>query len=254
MRLDVHSPAWSCASQGHVDHTRRPAGRQSRLQRACSLLRSQRSDRPQCENAGTPPAWPPARRSIPNGPPLDVQSVCLFGVPRPGPLVSRVTLPITYRPENTTALEINLPHEVHQNEQVTVELTFTMRLPQRQGRWGQWEGVHVPRTVAPCPGLLRRYKAGNRRRSFRGTCRFSTRPGSTRPSDAAAQRKTRRQRHRRGREGRRRRLEDNRRRGSGRAQILPFISSATSRSSRRRSATSVSIRSRFPKTNFTPGR
>ncbi len=76
-----------------------------------------------------------------NGPPLDVQSVCLLEAPRPGALVSRVSLPFTYRTDNTTALEIHLPRAVHQNEQVTVELTFTMRLPQRQGRWGQWEGV-----------------------------------------------------------------------------------------------------------------
>ena len=30
---------------------------------------------------------------------------------------------------------------MRQNESVTVEVTFNLRLPQRQGRWGQWEGI-----------------------------------------------------------------------------------------------------------------
>lgn len=76
-----------------------------------------------------------------NGPPLQVQSVCLVSADGTGATASPVALPFLYRADNATALEISLPREVHQNEQVTVELTFTMRLPQRQGRWGQWEGV-----------------------------------------------------------------------------------------------------------------
>jgi hypothetical protein len=75
-----------------------------------------------------------------HGPPLAVEKVCLVpdGSANSGP---PVTLPFHYRSDNDTALEINLPHEVRQNERVTVEVTFALRLPQRQGRWGQWEGI-----------------------------------------------------------------------------------------------------------------
>jgi Peptidase family M1 domain len=76
-----------------------------------------------------------------NGPPLQMQSVSLLGDARAGPAASRIALPSCFREDNNTALEISLPREVRQGERVTVELTFTLRLPQRQGRWGQWEGV-----------------------------------------------------------------------------------------------------------------
>jgi hypothetical protein len=46
-----------------------------------------------------------------------------------------------YRRDNLTALEVPLPKPVEKGQKVTVELTFTMRLPQKQGRWGQWQGV-----------------------------------------------------------------------------------------------------------------
>ncbi len=76
-----------------------------------------------------------------NGPPLQVQKVCLVSEGGASEAASRVALPFLFRPDNATALEISLPSDVHQDEHVTVELTFTLRLPQRQGRWGQWEGV-----------------------------------------------------------------------------------------------------------------
>lgn len=50
-------------------------------------------------------------------------------------------LPFHYRADNATALEVPLPVAVAQGQAVTVELVFTLRLPQRQGRWGQWRGV-----------------------------------------------------------------------------------------------------------------
>lgn len=76
-----------------------------------------------------------------HGPPLQVETVCLVseGGARDSP--AGVALPIRFRADNDTALEVSLPREVRQGEQVTVEVTFSLRLPQRQGRWGQWEGV-----------------------------------------------------------------------------------------------------------------
>jgi hypothetical protein len=46
-----------------------------------------------------------------------------------------------YRADNATALEVPLPRSVPPGETVTIDLEFTMRLPQKQGRWGQWRGV-----------------------------------------------------------------------------------------------------------------
>src|SRR5262249_56849434 len=43
--------------------------------------------------------------------------------------------------DTKTALIVPLPRPVGRGETVTVELEFTMRLPQKQGRWGQWQGV-----------------------------------------------------------------------------------------------------------------
>src|SRR5262249_51453661 len=43
--------------------------------------------------------------------------------------------------DTKTALIAPLPRPVARGETVTVELEFTMRLPQKQGRWGQWQGV-----------------------------------------------------------------------------------------------------------------
>ncbi len=46
-----------------------------------------------------------------------------------------------YRADNQTALVIPLPSTVNRGDKVAVELEFTMKLPQKQGRWGQWAGV-----------------------------------------------------------------------------------------------------------------
>ncbi len=40
-----------------------------------------------------------------------------------------------------TALVVMLPHPVRKGESIAVELEFSFRLPQKQGRWGQWRGV-----------------------------------------------------------------------------------------------------------------
>lgn len=50
-------------------------------------------------------------------------------------------LSFEYEPHNPTALRFRLPHPVGPGETVTVELDVTVRLPEKQGRWGQWQGV-----------------------------------------------------------------------------------------------------------------
>ena len=42
---------------------------------------------------------------------------------------------------NGTTMLVPLPFPVGQHESVTLDLEFTMRLPPKQGRWGQWKGV-----------------------------------------------------------------------------------------------------------------
>jgi hypothetical protein len=46
-----------------------------------------------------------------------------------------------FQEENATALVVPLPSPVKPGDSVTVELDFTFRLPQKEGRWGQWRGV-----------------------------------------------------------------------------------------------------------------
>jgi hypothetical protein len=46
-----------------------------------------------------------------------------------------------FQPDDETALVIPLPRPIKQGETITVEIEFVMRLPQKQGRWGQWQDV-----------------------------------------------------------------------------------------------------------------
>ena len=126
---------------GHVDQSRRAAGGQSRSSMRMLITAFPATRSASMRKRWSSSAWPPARRSIPTVRRLTCKAFACWKHLAPVRCVSRVSLPFTYRTDNTTALEIHLPRAVHQNEQVTVELTFTMRLPQRQGRWGQWEGV-----------------------------------------------------------------------------------------------------------------
>jgi hypothetical protein len=72
-----------------------------------------------------------------NGPALDVGAVHLVdATQRPAQ-----ALQYGYAKENATALEVALPVAVGPGESVTVEVDFILRLPQLQGRWGQWKGV-----------------------------------------------------------------------------------------------------------------
>jgi Peptidase family M1 domain len=46
-----------------------------------------------------------------------------------------------YQQKPDTALVVTLPKPVGPGESVTVELDYTMNLPNKQGRWGYWDGV-----------------------------------------------------------------------------------------------------------------
>ncbi len=71
------------------------------------------------------------------GPPCQIERITLVGdKDAPG-----AELAFHYLPDPSTALVVPLPRRVAQNEAVTVEITFSFRLPQKQGRWGQWKGV-----------------------------------------------------------------------------------------------------------------
>jgi hypothetical protein len=72
------------------------------------------------------------------GPPCRFQSVQLTpdaAHPHPQPL------PFAFQEKVDTALEVTLPFAVAPGQSVTLDLEFTLHLPQRQGRWGQWKGV-----------------------------------------------------------------------------------------------------------------
>jgi hypothetical protein len=71
--------------------------------------------------------------------PLQVQEVLLAAGADLAAQAQRLSF--GYQPENDTALEVKLPHPVGPGETVTLDLRFTLRLPQKQGRWGQWCGV-----------------------------------------------------------------------------------------------------------------
>ena len=72
-----------------------------------------------------------------NGPPCQIESVTLIN-PTTG---EQEILPHGYQPKNDTALEVPLPCQIAKGQSVTLEVRFALRLPQRQGRWGQWRGV-----------------------------------------------------------------------------------------------------------------
>jgi hypothetical protein len=52
-----------------------------------------------------------------------------------------VELDVRYVGDTKTTLVLSLPHPVGPGESVTVMLDLTMRLPPKQGRWGQWREV-----------------------------------------------------------------------------------------------------------------
>jgi hypothetical protein len=76
-----------------------------------------------------------------NGHACDVRRVRLAALPSPALLGEPRELPFSYRKDNDCALVVQLPRPVRPGEAVTVELEFVLRLPNKQGRWGQWLGV-----------------------------------------------------------------------------------------------------------------
>jgi hypothetical protein len=52
-----------------------------------------------------------------------------------------VELPFHFQKDNNAALVIPLPRAVGMGETIVVDLEYTLRLPEKQGRWGYWEGV-----------------------------------------------------------------------------------------------------------------
>ena len=52
-----------------------------------------------------------------------------------------VPLEFDYDAANPTTLRFRLPQPVGPGDTVTVELGVTIRLPNKQGRWGHWQGV-----------------------------------------------------------------------------------------------------------------
>ncbi|HUR53502.1 MAG TPA: M1 family aminopeptidase, partial [Gemmataceae bacterium] len=57
------------------------------------------------------------------------------------PLAQPQQLSFEFEEHNPTALWVTLPHAVAPGESVTVELDCCIRMPNKQGRWGHWEGV-----------------------------------------------------------------------------------------------------------------
>ncbi|HEY7156937.1 MAG TPA: M1 family aminopeptidase [Gemmataceae bacterium] len=50
-------------------------------------------------------------------------------------------LPFHYQEKNDSALVVPLPRPVQQGETVTLDLEFVLKLPEKCGRWGHWQGV-----------------------------------------------------------------------------------------------------------------
>jgi hypothetical protein len=85
-----------------------------------------------------------------DGPPCEIQKATLLiperrqdapGNCSPVSMKAAADLPFHYREDNATALVVPLPRPLPRGETVVVELQFTLRLPQKQGRWGQWRGI-----------------------------------------------------------------------------------------------------------------
>src|SRR5207237_1028859 len=54
---------------------------------------------------------------------------------------TRPPLATYYQADIDSALVVPLPQPVGPGEAVTVELAYTLTLPNKQGRWGYWDGV-----------------------------------------------------------------------------------------------------------------
>jgi hypothetical protein len=75
------------------------------------------------------------------GPPCQIQRALLVDTGGADGRDRGAELAFHFQADNDTALVVPLPHPVLSNQTVCVVLEFTMRLPQKQGRWGQWREV-----------------------------------------------------------------------------------------------------------------
>jgi hypothetical protein len=82
----------------------------------------------------------PSEALLTGKPPCEVQKVSLL-MPVPGAPATLSELSFHYEGDTNTSLVVPLPMAVGAGESVTVVLDFTLDLPQKQGRWGQWRGV-----------------------------------------------------------------------------------------------------------------
>ncbi|MGL4419871.1 MAG: M1 family aminopeptidase, partial [Gemmataceae bacterium] len=69
----------------------------------------------------------------------------LRGKPIPEPQLA----PYSFRHDNMTAIVVELPEAVLPGESITVEVDCCIRMPNKQGRWGHWEGVHYLTNAMP---------------------------------------------------------------------------------------------------------
>ena len=79
-----------------------------------------------------------------DGPALQVESIHFHGIGKPGAKAEAIApgeLSHAFAEGNATALEVALPEKLEPGESVTLELRFYLKLPQRKGRWGQWDGI-----------------------------------------------------------------------------------------------------------------
>ncbi len=70
-------------------------------------------------------------------PPLEIQRISL----KSHPGQAGRDLEFRYEGDTKTSLVVPLPFAVRGGEGITVVLEMIMHLPQKQGRWGQWEGI-----------------------------------------------------------------------------------------------------------------
>jgi hypothetical protein len=66
----------------------------------------------------------------------------------------RVPLTWSYDPKNPTALRFDLPCPVEPGQTATIELVCDVRLPNKQGRWGHYEGVTYLTNAIPLLAVI----------------------------------------------------------------------------------------------------
>lgn len=94
-----------------------------------------------------------------DGPALEVQKIRLLKGRRQSPEkeavgASAADLPFTYPEDNPTSMVVALPREVAPGKTVTLEQHFTVRIPAKKGRWGQWNGVTTLAQWLPVVAVL----------------------------------------------------------------------------------------------------